>query len=224
MAMQSRMSVESLDALHQTHHADAQSLAYSIFVADARWFYGFLMRYLDEHRGQSTWLAAWCETHVDPALVDCWQRAAKEYAALAQTGQTWAIEMLYDADDALRNAWRDVAAQERQMQDAHEHDDIEEDEELPIYSSAKDIDEIFDRGLVEEIVVCSHDDNPDVVYGVFMHYLDMHQGQSTWFYEWIATYDDEPLRATWNRAVAEYAELVRAQQTSIIHTKYTNRM
>lgn len=219
-----RMTPEALDALHQTHPADVQALAYSVFVADARWFYGFLMRYLDTLQGNPTWLAAWCETHVDPALADSWQRATKEYSALARTGQTWVIEMLYDADDALRNAWRDAAAQVRQAQDTHEHNYRQEDEELPMYSSAKDIDEIFDRGLVEEIVVCSHDDYPDVVYGVFMHYLDMHQGQSTWFHEWIATYDDEPLRATWNRAVSEYAELVRAQQTSIIHTKYTNRM
>lgn len=73
--MQSRMSVESLDALYQTNPAEAYELANSIFAIDSRWFYGFLMRYLDTHQGNPTWFAAWCETHVDPALVDSWQRS-----------------------------------------------------------------------------------------------------------------------------------------------------
>lgn len=84
--------------------------------------------------------------------------------------------------------------------------------------------EHFDHGLLEEIIVFSHDHDQRAVYGVFMHYLAMHHGRTTWFHTWIAKHDQTQLHGAWHRAVTEYAELVRTQQTGIITQKYANCM
>lgn len=92
--------------------------------------------------------------------------------------------------------------------------------------SAQDIArmEHFDHGLLEEIIVFSNDHDQSAVYGVFMHYLVIHHGRPTWFHKWIMVHDQTQLNGLWSRAVAEYAELVRTQQTGIIAQKYANYM
>jgi hypothetical protein len=92
--------------------------------------------------------------------------------------------------------------------------------------SAQDIDNMqhVDHNLLEEIFIFSYDHDSGAVYGVFMHYLAMHDGKTTWLHDWMTAFDHEKLHGAWLRAIAEYAELARTQQTTIIPQKYAKHM
>lgn len=92
--------------------------------------------------------------------------------------------------------------------------------------SAQDIDNMqhADHNLLEEIFIFSYDHDSGAVYGVFMHYLAMHDGKTTWLHDWMTAFDYEHLGGAWQRAVAEYAELARTQQTASISQKYATHM
>ena len=111
------LTPEYLDQMHAFDNILAEEQIAMMFDDKLEQRYSLFMNYLHHHRGAPTWLGEFITSSGDDDVLSAqWLKAVAEYAALVRTGQTWTIEMVYD--DALRQAWIDVA-------DKHQRDSDE---------------------------------------------------------------------------------------------------
>jgi hypothetical protein len=101
------LTPEYLDQMHAFSSDLAEEQISLTFDDKLEQRYSLFMNYLHHHRGASTWLSEFITSSGDDVMGAQWRKAVAEYAALVRTGQTWTIEIEYD--DALRQAWIDVA-------------------------------------------------------------------------------------------------------------------
>ena len=110
------LTPELLDQMHAFSSDLAEEQIAMMFDDKLEQRYSLFMNYLHHHRGAPTWLGEFITSSGDDVLSVQWRKAIAEYAALVRTGQTWTIEIVYD--DALRQAWIDVA--DKRQRDAEE--------------------------------------------------------------------------------------------------------
>jgi hypothetical protein len=103
------LTPELLDQMHLFSSDLAEEQISLMFDDNLAQRYSLFMNYLHHHRGAPTWLGEFITSSGDDVMDAQWLKAVAEYAALVRTGQTWTIEIVYD--DALRQAWNDIADQ-----------------------------------------------------------------------------------------------------------------
>ena len=107
------LTPEFLDQMHAFSSDLAEEQISLTFDDNLPQRYSLFMNYLHHHRGAPTWLGEFITSSGDDVMGAQWRKAVAEYAALVRTGQTWTIEMVYD--DALRQAWIDVADERKKI-------------------------------------------------------------------------------------------------------------
>jgi hypothetical protein len=108
------LTPEYLDQMHAFSSDLAEEQISLTFDDKLEQRYSLFMNYLHHHRGAPTWLGEFITSSGDDDVLSVqWRKAVAEYAALVRTGQTWTIEMVYD--DALRQAWIDVADERKKI-------------------------------------------------------------------------------------------------------------
>ena len=102
---------QQLDEAYARNPALAKTLLLQICLQDDNQVHSFLLAYLEHHNGQTSWLHEHIAQIPDVDTQDVWERVCAAFADQDATGQSWADEMVND--DALRQAWMDVAEQRK---------------------------------------------------------------------------------------------------------------